>query len=153
MVGDAPFTKISTNTQDMKGKFPLWCLKKLLNSEEHCMVKQDGVKYDWCEDGHSFENKSCGMYCMHKPDDGHIAWLAQREKFKKDDAMKKGNATPALSVTLPSPVPSNTTKSNICGSSKLSLLKSFQSVLMTKAGISEDQFKKIWNDACASKGY
>jgi hypothetical protein len=37
-VGGAPFTKIPTNTQDVKGKFPLWRLKKVLNSEEHCMV-------------------------------------------------------------------------------------------------------------------
>jgi hypothetical protein len=57
--------------------------------------------------------------------------------------MKKGNATPAPSVTLLSPVPSNATKSNIGDLSKLSLSKSLQSVLMTKAGISEDQFKKI----------
>jgi hypothetical protein len=67
--------------------------------------------------------------------------------------MKKGNATPAPSVTLPTPAQSNATKSsNIGNLSKLSLLKSLQSVLMTKAGISEDQFKKIWDDACASLG-
>ncbi len=50
-VGGAPFTKIPTNTQDMKGKFPIWPLKKVLNSEEHCMVIRDGGKYYWCDDG------------------------------------------------------------------------------------------------------
>jgi hypothetical protein len=50
-VGGAPFTKIPTNTQDVKGKFPLRHLKKVLNSEEHCMVIRDGGKYYWCEDG------------------------------------------------------------------------------------------------------
>ncbi len=66
--------------------------------------------------------------------------------------MKKGNTTPNLSVTLPSPVPSNATKSNIGNPSKHSLLRSLQSALMTKAGISEDEFKKIWDDACTSSG-
>ncbi len=66
--------------------------------------------------------------------------------------MKKGNTIPNLSVTLPSPVPSNATKSNIDNPSKLSLLRSLQSALMTKAGISEDQFKKIWDDAYTSSG-
>jgi hypothetical protein len=37
-VGGAPLTRIPTNTQDMKGKFLLWHLKKVLKSEEHCMV-------------------------------------------------------------------------------------------------------------------
>jgi hypothetical protein len=44
-VGGAPLTKISTNTHNMKGKFPLCCLKKVLNSKERCMVKRDGAKY------------------------------------------------------------------------------------------------------------
>ncbi len=89
---------------------------------------------------------------MHKPGDGHIAWLAQNEKFKKDSATKKGNATPALSATLPSPAPSNATKSNISDLSKRSLSKSLQSALMTKVGISEDQFKKTWDDTCTPSG-
>jgi hypothetical protein len=151
-VGGAPLTKIPIDTQDMKGKFRLWRLKKVLNSEEHCMVKRDGAKYYWCEDGHFLKIESCGMYCMHKLGDGHIAWHTRKEKLKKDNTVKKSNATPAPSVTLPSPVPSNATKSNIGNLSKLSLSKSLQSELMTKAGISEDQFKKIWDDACASLG-
>ncbi len=89
---------------------------------------------------------------MHKPGDGHIAWLTRKDKFKKDNAAKKGNTTPTLSVTLPSPAPSVAIKPNISNSSKLSLSKYLQSALMTKAGISEDQFKKIWDDACASSG-
>jgi hypothetical protein len=118
-VGGAPLTKIPTDTQDMKGKFPLWRLKKVLNSEELCMVERDGAKYYWCDDGHFYDIKSCEMHCMHKPGDGHIAWLAQKEKIKKDNSTKKGNSTPAPSVTLPSPVPSDATKSNIGNSSKI----------------------------------
>jgi hypothetical protein len=143
-----------TNAQEMKGSFPLWRLKKIPSTEEHCMVERDGVKWYWCEDGHFFENKQCGMYCIHKPGDGHIAWLARKEKFKKDNAAKKGNTTPTPSVTLPSSAPTGAASksSNIGDSSKLSLLKSLQSALMTKAGISEDAFKKIWDEACASLG-
>ena len=83
------------------------------------------------------------MYCIHKPGDGQIAWLARKEKYKKDNAAKKGNSTPTPSVTLPSSAPTAASKSNIGDSLKLSLSKSLQSVLMTKAGISKDAFKKI----------
>jgi hypothetical protein len=75
-VSVASLHKTTANTPDMKGKFPLWRLKKVSSSEEHCMVEQYGVKWYWCEDGHSVENKPCIMYCMHKPGDGQIAWLA-----------------------------------------------------------------------------
>ncbi len=84
---------------------------------------------------------------MHKPGDGHIAWLAGKKKFKKDNAAKKGNVTHTLSVTLPSSAPNAATKSNIGDLSKFSLSKSLQSALMTKAGISEDAFNKIWDEA------
>jgi hypothetical protein len=92
------------------------------------------------------------MYCIHKPCDGHIAWLARKEKYRQANAVKKGNGTPTPSVTLPSSAPKATLKSNIGDSLKLSLLKSLQSALMIKAGISEDAFKKIWDEAGASLG-
>jgi hypothetical protein len=153
-VGGPSFPKTIVTTGDnseMKGTFPLWRLKKVHSSEEHCMVERDGAKYYWCEDGHSFENKPCGMYCIHKPGAGHVAWLARKERFKQENAAKKkGNTIPAPPVALPA---SNVViKSNIGEKSKLSLSKSLQSALMTTAGISEDQFKKIWADACASSG-
>jgi len=146
-----PKTIVTTgDTPDMKETFPLWRLKKVQSSEEHCMVERDGAKWYWCEDGHSFENKPCGMYCIHKPGAGHVTLLARKEMFKQENAAKKGNTIPTPSVTLPA---SNVaTKSNIGEKSKLSLSKSLQSALMTTAGISEDQFKKIWADACASSG-
>jgi hypothetical protein len=93
-VGGAQITKTPTSNTQEKGNFPLWRIRKVSNSEQHCMVKQDGAKWYWCKDGYSFENKPCGMYCMHKPGDGHIAWAARKEKFNKDNAAKKGNATP-----------------------------------------------------------
>jgi hypothetical protein len=81
---------------------------------------------------------------MHKPGDGHVAWLAQKEKFKKDNATKKGNTTPALSATLPLTAPTPApAKSNIGKLLMLFLFKSLQSALMIKAGISESRFKHI----------
>jgi hypothetical protein len=136
--------KTPGNSQEMKGKFPHWRLKKVSNFKEHCMIEPDGAKWYWCEDGHLFENKPCRMYCMHKPGDGHVAWLAQKEKFKKDNATKKGNTTPALSATLPLPAPTPApAKSNIGKLLMLFLFKSLQSALMIKAGISESRFKHI----------
>jgi hypothetical protein len=128
-------------SQDNKGKFPLWRLKKVPSSAEHSMVEQDG---------HMFDDKTCGMYCMHKPGDGHIAWLAPKEKFKADRAAKKGSPAPAS--TIASPLPAAPEKPNTSKLPKLSLLKSLQSVLMIKAGISESQFKQIWDEACSSLG-
>jgi hypothetical protein len=152
-VGGNTLPKTTTaDTSEMKGRFPLWQLQKVPSSKEHCMIERDGAKWYWCEDGHSFEDKPCGMYCIHKPGDGHIAWLAQKEKYTQANAAKKGNVTPTPSVTLPSSAPKATPKSNIGDLLKLSLSKSLQSALMSKAGISEDAFKKIWDEVCASSG-
>jgi hypothetical protein len=90
------------------------------------------------------------MNCWHKPGAGHVAWLARKEKYKQDQAAKKGNSTPTAPATLSSPAAA--IKPNTGDSSKLLLSKSLQSALMTKAGILEDQFKKIWDEACSSSG-
>jgi hypothetical protein len=74
--GDTPVVKTPEDSQEIKGKFPLWLFKKVSNSKEHCMIECNGAKWYWCEDGLLFENKPCRMYCMHEPGDGHVAWLA-----------------------------------------------------------------------------
>jgi hypothetical protein len=61
-VGGNTLPKTTTaDTLEMKGRFPLWRLQKVPSSKEHCMIEQDVVKWYWCENGHSFENKPCGM--------------------------------------------------------------------------------------------
>ncbi len=80
-------------------------VRKKTNGRKSCTgppIKRDGAKYYWCEDGHFFDDKLCRMYCIHKPGDGHIALQAWKNKLKKDNALKKGNAIPAPSITLPS---------------------------------------------------
>jgi hypothetical protein len=148
--GGTLLIKTSDESQQKKGGFPLWRLEKIPSSAEHNMVEPEGQKWYWCKDGHSFQNKECGMYCWHKPGAGHVAWLACKEKYKQDQIAKKGNSTPTAPATLPSPTAA--IKPNTGDSSKLLLSKSLQSALMTKAGISEDQFKKIWDEACSSLG-
>jgi hypothetical protein len=81
--GGASLVTLSTEQQEMKGKFPLWQIINVENGAEHNMIKCDGAKWYWCDNGHSIDNKSCGMYCMHKPADVHIAWLARKAKFKR----------------------------------------------------------------------
>ena len=38
------------------------------------------------------------------------------------------------------------------GAKKMALSQQLQSALVTQAGLSEDQFKKIWDDACSQLG-
>jgi hypothetical protein len=59
------------------------------------------------------------MYCIHKPGDGHIAWLARKTKFKQQHATKKvtGSFTPAVPTSTP--LQASTPKSSIGDSAKL----------------------------------
>ncbi len=81
------------------------------------------------------------MYVTHKPD-GHDEWIARHK-----NGGKKGGAT-AKTIAKPTVTPSVSNDS----SAKLSLSKLLQAALVTTAGISEDQFKKIWAEACNASG-
>jgi hypothetical protein len=129
--------------------FELWRLEKVDKKAEHNMIKQDGKTWYWC-DQHKYNNKGVvtnGMYVTHKPEN-HGLWLEQRRKGKKGSSRKKFPSTKgATKPTKPtSSVPNNSS------ALKLSLFKSFQAALVTTAGISEDQFNKIWADACSALG-
>jgi hypothetical protein len=82
------------------------------------------------------------MYVTHKPED-HGVWLERQRKGKK-----------SFTPTPTDGISKQTTKpmSNDSSALKLSLSKSLQAALVTTAGISEDQFKKIWADACNASG-
>jgi hypothetical protein len=84
------------------------------------------------------------MYVFHKPGADHDAWRAKKYCFKKggpkDHTVKPNVLTP---VTGGSTDPS---------AAKLSLSKSLQAALVTTAGLSTDQFQKIWADACSELG-
>jgi hypothetical protein len=127
--------------------FELWRLKKIDNKVEHNMVERDGKTWYWCNK-HKYNNKGVvtnGMYVTHKPD-GHDDWVTRRSKGRKGGAMASTANEPAGKPTTTPSV------SNDSSASKLSLSKSLQAPLVTTAGISEDQFKKIWAEACNALG-
>jgi hypothetical protein len=110
------------------------------------MVERDGKTWYWC-DKHKYNNKGVitnGMYVTHKPD-GHDAWLVRRKK------PTSGTSTAASASTSAKPAASASVL-NESSAATLSLSKSLQAALVTTAGISEDQFKKIWNNACNASG-
>ena len=82
------------------------------------------------------------MYVFHKPDQHDQAMQA-----KKDGKWKP--STKALNNAKPNPTAAIVLNNSAL---KLSLSKSLQAVLVTKTGISEDQFNKIWSDACNDSG-
>jgi hypothetical protein len=127
--------------------FELWRVEKVDNKAEHNMVERDGKTWYWCN-RHKYNNKgviSNGMYVTHKPD-GHDDWFARRKNGRK------GGAT-ALTSNKATGKPTTTPSvSNDSSALKLSLSKLLQAALVTTAGISEDQFKKIWAKACSALG-
>jgi len=127
--------------------FDLWRLEKVDNKVEHNMIERDGKTWYWC-DKHKYNNKGVitnGMYITHKPD-GHNAWMERRNKGRKGGAAAStGNNSAGKPTTTPS-------VSNDSSALKLSLSKLLQAALVTTAGITEDQFKKIWADACSASG-
>jgi hypothetical protein len=141
--------KQNENTPPPGGKyvFEFWRLKKIDNKAEHSMVERDGKTWYWCNQ-HTFNNKGVrtnGMYVNHKPED-HGVWLERRRKGKKSFA-----PTPTDGISKQTTKPTSSV-SNDSSASKLSLSKSLQVALVATAGISEDQFKMIWADACNALG-
>ncbi len=148
--GDTLVLKSPGNSQEMKGEFPLWQLKKVSNSEEHCMIERDGangigVKIDICLKTNPAECTACTSHVM-----GML--LGSHKKKFLSKTMLQRRVTLLLLCLL----------HNLClrqllllqnlklVNRKLSLLKLLQSALMTKASISESQFKQIWDEACSS---
>ena len=69
------------------------------------------------------------------------------------NSRKKGNGKPTTTnEKLSAGPPSTTPAASAASASKLSLAKSLQEALKTTAGLSEDQFNKIWADACNALG-
>ena len=68
----------STSSGVKTGGFEMWRPTKVDNGNEHSMVEKNGRKYYFCEDGHSFDRKACGMYCFHKPGAEHVTWKERK---------------------------------------------------------------------------
>ena len=90
------------------------------------------------------------MYVFHKPTE-HDAWKARKDELNKKRGKKSGGTTPAAAASSAS-VPSNVASTASTNASKLSLAKSLQEALTTTAGLTEDQFQKIWQNCCDASG-
>ena len=84
------------------------------------------------------------MYVFHKPGAEHDAWRAKKDRFKKGGPKEYTVTTPKVPTTP-------ATGSSDPSAAKLSLSKSLQAALVTTAGLSADQFQKIWADACSGR--
>ncbi len=126
-------------------KFEQWRLKKVDNKKEFNMILKDWKTYYWC-DKHKYPTSDIqGMYVFHKPTD-HDAWLERKTALNRwcGKGEKEKATTPA---SVPTPKPSSTLEA-----AKLSLAKSLQEALTMTAGLTDDQFNKIWENCCSALG-
>ena len=130
------------------GNFEAWRLTKVNNNVEFNMIEKNGKKFYWC-DQHQYPGcETKGMYVFHKPDE-HDAWKARKDEFNKKRGKKNG---PSTTTPASSSSPAAPTSAASTNASKLSLAKSLQEALTTTAGLSEDQFQKIWQSCCDASG-
>ncbi len=129
-------------------KFEQWCLVKVNNNEELNMIEKDGKAFYWCNKHKYPMSKTPGMYVANKPTE-HDAWQACKTAL--NDCRGRGRrdkaSTPAYMPTTTAPKPS--IQPNAL---KLYIAKSPQEALTTTAGLTEDQFNKIWENCCNALG-
>ena len=122
-----------------------WRLTKVENGKEFGAIEFNGKTWYFCEDGHSHNNKECGMYCLHKPGEGHQDWLKAKIARKAREKIRRGKKD---KEGAPEPSPS------VAGGvkRKLELSEHLQAALATSCGISDETFQELWNDSCAETG-
>jgi hypothetical protein len=139
----------SSSSAKNYGNFEAWRLTKVNNNTEFNMIEKGDKKYYWCDEHQYPGCETKGMYIFHKPTE-HNAWKARKDELNKKRGKKSGTgSTPAV---VPASVPSNAAATISTNASKLSLAKSLQEALTTTAGLTEDQFQKIWQNCCDALG-
>ena len=142
--------KSSSSTKNY-GNFEAWRLTKVnKNGAEFNMVEKYGKKYFWCDQHQYPQCNTSGMNVFHKPTE-HDAWKAQKDELNKKRGKKTSGITPATTASSAT-VPSNAASTASTKASKLSLAKSLQEALTTTAGLTKDQFQKIWKNCCDASG-
>ncbi len=131
------------------GNFEAWRLVKVNNNAEFNMVEKGDKNFYWCDDHQYPGVDDKGMYVFHKPTE-HDAWKARKDELNKRRGKKFGSKD--TQGTTPTSTPSVTSSTAFANASKLSLAKSLQEALTTTAGLSEDQFNKIWQNCCDALG-
>jgi hypothetical protein len=131
------------------GNFEEWRIVKFNNNSEFNMVEKGDKQYYWCNE-HQYPGSDVkGMYVFHKPTN-HDAWKTRKDELNKRWGKKSGSSN--TQAATPTSVPSDAASTVSTNTSKLSLAKSLQEALMTTAGLSEDQFQKIWQNCCDALG-
>ena len=128
--GPTPTPGTATN----RGGPEPWQLTKVENGKEFCEIEKDGKTWWFCPE-HSWNDVKSGMYVTHKPCD-HPAWQEKKDKFKRVRREKREREK----------TPDNTPSAGTGEKKKLALSERLQAALVTKAGVSEDQFEHIWKE-------
>jgi hypothetical protein len=87
-----------------------------------------------------------GIYVNHKPE-YHEQWQKNKGKLWN---CRKGRNNSTESAPINGKPKASALVINDSATSKLLLSKSLQAALVTTAGLTEDQFNKIWADACGN---
>jgi hypothetical protein len=139
----------SSSTAKNYGNFEAWRLTKVNNNAEFNMVEKGDKKFYWCDEHQYPGCETKGIYVFHKPTE-HDAWKARKDDLNKRRGKKTGsNTAPAAASASVPLIVASTVSTN---ASKLSLAKSLQEALTTTAGLTEDQFQKIWQNCCDALG-
>lgn len=132
-----------------------WRLTKVNNDKEfgeirHPTNKNDERPYYFCEDGHFNNGKKCGMYCTHKPGEGHVQWYAAKQARNAERTKNRGKRDRDTSTadTTPATKPSG----NEASKKKLALSDNIQAALTTQLGMTPDHWKSVWEEACEESG-
>ena len=129
--------------------FERWRLTKVNTGKEHSAIEKNGKTWYWCEDGHKFEEKECGMYVLHKPGQGHLDWrkrIDDRKAKRREQREKRmgGGGTTAKDKAA--------TDADTSNNKKLALNTSLQAALTTQCGLSPEEATKLWSDVCSESG-
>jgi hypothetical protein len=139
------FTPAFASSGSGSNKSEQWRLEKVDNKEEFNMIMKDGRTYYWCNEHKYPLSNVQGMYVFHTPTD-HEVWLAHKTSLNTQ-CEKGGKEKAATPAPAPPPKPSLTQSAT-----KVSLAKSLQEALMTTAGLTDNQFNKIWVSCCSALG-
>ena len=85
-----------------------------------------------------------GMYCTHNTDN-HEAWRKHRDEEKKKRQLAKVGTESAEEEKAITEKPDASTK-------KLALSEKLRTALTTQAGLSQDAFSRIWEEADRDSG-
>ncbi len=130
--------------------FEFWPLEKFDYNAVYNMAKQNGKTWYWCPNHCNNNNRvvTNGMYIALKPED-HERWQKDEDKLMN---CRKGRNNSTESAPINEKPKALALVINNSAASKLLLSKALQAALVTTAGLTEDQFNKIWADVCSTRG-